>query len=297
MKHAQIVLALALVLIIAAACGLSEADMAQTSEAISGTANAQGTSTAKVKETETAVTQQYITEEAATAQAATATEIAGLTATADQATRQANAQETLQAQTQIAVAQATEQASRIYDVVQTLYDGGYITTTDGYFQDLPEYDATWAQIGYFTLEPIRDSFVKDFVLVVDVTWEASDKATEFYRSGCGIAFRINDEGSEYYVFFLSFDGKMNFFQLENNSGVLSKKNWGKVEAMADSATFIITVEGINFQVFNDQFERKDLRNGAALEDGYLAFMLASGSNRDFGTHCDFTNVDLWRIGE
>lgn len=297
MKKAQLVLLLVLVLTFVSACGLSEADMAQTSEAISGTANAQGTNTASVGQTEAAVTQQYITQEAATAQAATATEIAGLTATADKATQQAQAQETLQAQTQIAVVQATEQASRIYDVVQTLYDGGYITTTDGYFQDLPEYDATWAQIGYFTLEPIRDSFVKDFVLVVDVTWEASDKATEFFRSGCGIAFRIDDEGSEYYVFFLSFDGKMNFFQLENNRGALSKKNWGKVEAMADSATYIIAVEGINFQVFNDQFERKDMRNGAALEDGFLAFMLASGSNRDFGTHCNFTDVDLWRIGE
>lgn len=111
-------------MVLAVACGISEADMARTEEAIGSTIAAQGTETGIVLQTEAVATHQYETEMAETAQAATATHIYGATATADRATRQVNAQNTLAARMQEAIALSTEQASDIYQIVESLYDMG-----------------------------------------------------------------------------------------------------------------------------------------------------------------------------
>jgi hypothetical protein len=144
---------------------------------------------------------------------------------------------------------------------------------------------------------IEDSLVTDFVLVVDVSWESASRAAEFYRSGCGIAFRMADDFSEYYAFMLGLDGNVNFYpKLSSSNRVyLSKSYWGRIDHMEDSTTFIITAEGINYQIFNEALERIDLRNGAELESGSLAYQLASGSNTDFGTRCIFSDTELWRL--
>jgi hypothetical protein len=144
---------------------------------------------------------------------------------------------------------------------------------------------------------IEDSFVTDFVMVVDVSWESASRSAQFFRSGCGIAFRMAEDYSESYTFMLGLDGKMNFYPTlsSSNTVYLSKSHWGPINHMEDSTTFIITAEGITFQVFNEQLQRIDLRNGAELVSGYLAYALASGSNTDFGTRCSFTDTDLWRL--
>lgn len=298
MKKPIVVAALLLMLFIVSSCGPSKASLAETESAIQSTSQAQGTNTARVQQTSVAETQQFEdTQAAATAEAVTATWEFNVTQTSEQATHQANAQNTQAARTQEAIAQSTEAVSEIYGVVQALYDAGQISSKEGSFQQLPYFDESWAQIGYFYISPIQDSFVEDFVLLVDVSWEASTSATEFFRAGCGISFRVADDLSEYYTFMLGLDGKMNFFPKlsSSNTVILSKANFGDIEHMKGSTSFIITAEGINFQVFNENLERIDLRNGAELGSGYLAYQLASGSNTDFGTRCTFTDTDLWRI--
>jgi hypothetical protein len=301
MKKLFVVAAFLLLLLIVTGCGPSEVDLAETEAVVLGTSQAKSTNTARVEQTSAAGTQQFLdaqeTYAAETAQAATATWEFNATQTADEATRQANAQNTMVARTQEAAAQATEAVSEIYAVVQALYEAGHISRTDGSFQQLPYFDESWAQIGYFYIAPIMDSFVEDFVLLVDVSWEASSQATEFYRAGCGVSFRVADDLSEYYTFMLGLDGNMNFFPklASSNSVRLSKAYFGPIEHMAGSTTFIITAEGNKYQVFNEDLKRIDLRNGAELGSGYLAYQLASGSNTDFGTHCVFSDTDLWRL--
>jgi hypothetical protein len=96
---------------------------------------------------------------------------------------------------------------------------------------------------------------------------------------------------------LGLDGKMIFYPTLSSSNTVypSKSHWGQIDHMEGSTTFIITAEGITFQVFNEQLQRIDLRNGAELDSGYLAYALASGTNADFGTRCKFTDTDLWRL--
>lgn len=299
MKRTSILFMFLLTVFAVSACGVGKAGLAQTQTAVSDEIFAQSTETANVLMTQQAETQAFEAVLARTEEAVEATEMAGATATAVKATRVAGEQQTQIARTQIAEMEATEAASRIYTVVQDLYDQGYITHREGTFQALPPYEGDFAQIGWFRSVPIEDSHVEDFVLVMDVSWEVSDKASEFFRSGCGIAFRVSEERDEYYNYLLMLDGKINFAQLLKgwNSIALSKAYWGKLEHMAGSETIIITAQGKTFQVFNSDLELIDTRYGEKLVGGNLSYQLVSGSNKDYGTRCNFTDVDLWRLEE
>lgn len=291
-----------LVLCLLAACGPSEADLAATDDAIAETEEAQSAATESARRTSEAATQAYETDLENTAQAETAqAETAQAEAEAATATAAFRATQTSVSATQeqATVVARTAEASRIFEIVQELYDEGYINRTEGSFQQLPSYSDAWAQIGWFQTIPIQDSFSSDFVLVMDVSWESASRSAEFWRSGCGIAFRVADDISEYYTFMLGLDGNMNFFPklASSNTVYLSKAWYGNIEHMEGSATFIVTAEGSQFQVFDENLRRVDLRNGADLVNGYMAYILASGINTDFGTRCTFVDTDLWRLDD
>ena len=54
--------------------------------------------------------------------------------------------------------------------------------------------------------------------------------------------------------------------------------------------FVVQPNGVRFYV-ND----KMVHNYPAMDlpEGELAFLLFSGTNKDFGTHCMMTNVEMW----
>jgi len=299
MKKALILIAVVLILVFASACGGADSKLTQTQTAVSEEIFAQSTKTANAVGTQQAETQAYEAELAQTSEAQEATEMAKATDAAIKATRLAGEQQTLVARTQEAEAQATQAAERIYTVVQDLYDQGFITSKEGSFQQLPPYEGEFAQIGYYRSVPIPDSFVKDFVLVMDVSWEVNDKANEWYRSGCGFAFRVSEDYDEYYNFILTLDGRINFAQLlKGYNGIsISKAYWGQIENEKGSDTIIITAQGKTFQVFNTDLERIDIRYGEKLVEGTMAYQVSSGSNKDFGTRCNFTDVDLWHLDD
>lgn len=299
MKKAPILIAVVLILVFASACGGAGSKLTQTQTAVSEEIFAQSTKTANAVGTQQAETQAYEAELAQTSEAQEATEMAKATDAAIKATRLAGEQQTLVARTQEAEAQATQAAERIYTVVQDLYDQGFIPSKEGSFQQLPPYEGEFAQIGYYRSVPIPDSFVKDFVLVMDVSWEVNDKANEWYRSGCGFAFRVSEDYDEYYNFILTLDGRINFAQLlKGYNGIsISKAYWGQIENEKGSDTIIITAQGKTFQVFNTDLERIDIRYGEKLVEGTMAYQVSSGSNKDFGTRCNFTDVDLWHLDD
>ena len=279
-------------------CGISDAEIAQTEEAIQSTAGAQSTGTVSAERTVAAVTQQHETEFAGTSVVATETQSAVATATADKATQQSLRQLTLAAYTEAASAEQTESVSKIYNIVQDLFDEGYISKTQGEFTQLPFWEDSYAQIRYYKIEPLWGD-ISDFVMVVDVAWASASTGAEISTAGCGITFRASETYDEYYTFLLNLDGNMSFFARESSSSgaVLSKAYWGKLDYMEDSTTFIITAEGNTFQVFNEDLERIDLRIGNKLTSGGLAYVLSSGGNEGFGTRCTFNDTDLWVLDD
>jgi hypothetical protein len=273
---------------IVSACGPSEAELAAT-EAYKGAEEAQITRTMISRHTSEVATQQFLTQVAntqqiGTEQASTATQAFQGTRTSVSATQMKGVENT-----RIAI---TEQASNIYAIVQELYDSGYLTSTDGYFDQLPGAEVNWAQINWVRNYIIEDSYVADFVLMMDVSWESASRSAEFDRSGCGIAFRQADDYSEYYAFSLALSGYLKFIPRVNDAYFVYPTGayWGDIDHMEGSTTLILTAQGNQFQVFNENLERIDLRYGEEIKNGYLAYQLLSGSNTDFGIRCNFTNT-------
>lgn len=302
MKRLFVVAACLLLLIYVSACGPSEAGLAETEAVIQSTSHAKETNTAGVERTSVAGTQNAEVTQAAeaaeteqAAQAATATWSFEVTQTAEEAARQAKATNTSIAATQQTMATATAEAERIYEVVKTLYDKGYISTADGYYQKLPDFSDNLTGEYFFDFIPIPDSYAEDFVLVLDMSWEIEDPATIWRSAGCGITFRMNDEWTDYYAYFLTLEEQINFGQVR--AGRLQKYTspWDDIDHMKDSATFIFIAEGSKIKAFNGNLELKDQRDAAALAEGSFAFMFVAGSYVEPGTQCEFTNVDLWHI--
>jgi hypothetical protein len=289
MKNVVHFLPFLLILVLAAACGLSDEQIAQTAEVINATLAAESTGTAVIQSTTDAVE----TALAETAAVATETQLAA----EEKATRQANAQETLLAKTQEGYARATEAVSEIRPIVDALYDAGHITTRDGYHQELNTWEYNWAQMNWYTIFPTKgDSEATDFVLLMDLSWESASKYNELDVAGCGFAFRADETYGSYYAFLLTLDGYLSFLsKTPQKYSVLSKAYWGKLDYAEGSTTIILVAQGNTFQVFNTDLERIDLRYGSALTEGSIAYILSSGSNDGFGTRCQFTDVDLWHL--
>lgn len=302
MKQKLFIALLLLVLIagmISACGGISDAEIAQTEDAIQSTSAAQSTGTVSAEETRAAVTQAFETEFAGTSIAVTKTESVYATSTAERATKQANARETLAAGTETAVAEATDAVSRIYPIVQELYEQGYISTTAGSFKQMPYWSDSYAMRFYVTYHQLVGFEATNFVMVMDVEWATASNTAEGKQGGCGITFRALNYYQAYYAFLLNLDGKIGFISKESSDGYVSitKAYWGPLDHMEGSTTFIITAEGNTFQVFNMDLERIDLRIGNALTSGGFAYVLASGTNEGFGTRCTFPDTELWLLDD
>ncbi len=285
------IVVLALVMILAA-CGPSKAEL------LAQTATAQqismGTATAKVEATQAMATQQQETVIAETQTAATATSESIASATAFRETSQANAQLTIEA----AIQQKTQTASSMQTLVTRLYEGDFLTSTAGSYEKLDDHTEAWAQINWLRVNPMYSVQVKDFVLKLRIGWESATTTNNFTDSGCGIAFRIDDD-FRYYTYFLSLDKKLSYWRNMQDSPyvTLSKRYFGEYDHMQDSRIIIITAEGPILQVFDENLNRIDMREDGKLESGFLGYTLSSGESKSFGTRCSFTEMELWRLGE
>lgn len=277
--------ALIVMLFFISACGPSEADLANTEVIINSTSQAQSTNTMSVR-----LTSEFAnTAQAGTSQASTET-------MAFEEAQQQNVENTQAAKTQQAFARETEKAADIFAIVQALYEAGHISRTAGSYQRLPNFSDTWKVITRYENHIIEDSFVSDFVLLVNFSWDSVNQSE--VTSGCGISFRGSDNSSEFYAFALILDGTMKFVPKVTgaDSGDSSSVYWGDLDSMENSATFIVTAEGTTFQVFNEQLEMVDIRYGEELRSGNLAYYFTSAiESTDNPLGCSFSNSALWRL--
>jgi hypothetical protein len=95
-------------------------------------------------------------------------------------------------------AAATQAYEDFYAQVQEYYDKGYISNLEGSQTLLDDFSESWPQIGWYQWWP-RDLVVTNFVYSGHFRWSVASQTPEV--SGCGIAFAIQDDGSNY-TFFL-----------------------------------------------------------------------------------------------
>ena len=250
------------------------------------TAEARGTVTRRAEEANS-------TETAATA-------AAKLGATSDAAATQAqgtaeaeNRAATREAAIEQAKLESTSVANNMLDMIEQLRADGYLTSTEGTYGALEDFDQSWAQINWYQwwytgLSPT------DFVIVADAEWDSASDRANWWASGCGFVFRENG-APNHYLAYLGLDGYVYFSR--NVGGVqaqLGSSYFGTVGTPSGQARIMLVAEGTNLTFFVNG-ERVHSRQDRGLATGQLALTLLSGINAGFGTRCQMTNIELWEL--
>jgi hypothetical protein len=269
------------------ACGPSEAEVA--------TAYAETQAVVDARTTEAAATQKAIQatddmrETSIAASATVAFEAAATETRAIEVTSTRIAERTAAKEATIAV--ATGSARSLYDKVLELAGDGYLSTTDGEYHEISDFDKSWAQINWYQWWH-TDHSPRDFVIRADAYWDSASETANWFNSGCGFVFREKN-ADNHYLAFLAMDGNVRFAR--SVRGVwrnLGYSYYGKLDIPMGNAEIMLVVEGEWFTFFVNG-EKVHSRQDQGLHSGSLALTLLSGTNKSYGTRCRMTNIELW----
>jgi hypothetical protein len=189
---------------------------------------------------------------------------------------------------------ATQRSEELNSEVQTYFDMGYLTTTDGSITELEDFSYDWAQLGWYNWLPLGKS-ASDFFLSGHFRWDSAFKNSDI--SGCGFIFSLQDNDDHYAVFL---DRSRVFFLITNrargfSSPVSPTRGTGRVKfdypAEADF-TLIVKDHSAYVLVDGNVVGEYTLAKSRPMY-GNLGLTVLSGTNRDYGTRCEMTNLHLW----
>ena len=228
---------------------------------------------------------QQATEEAAQVQAAT--EAAAAEATKEMAQSLAR--------TATVEGMATAAANDMYQLIEQLQSEEVLTNTSGQYLPIEDFEENWAQLGWYMwwntgYQPA------DFVIRAHTSWESASKTPNLWDTGCGFVFRAVDENNHYMIF-LAMDGNVYMRgYVDSKYRTFGKGYYGKVNHIKGEADVVLVAQGNRFVYYVNGTKVFD-RSNAELAQGDLALTLMSGTNKDFGTRCQITDIELWALDQ
>ena len=193
---------------------------------------------------------------------------------------------------------ATERAEELNAEVQGYFEEGYLTTTDGKFRELEDFSFDWAQLGWYRRFPIQDS-VGDFFLSAHFKWDSAFKNSDI--SGCGFIFGAQPNNDHYAVFLDR--QKVLFLTTDNTIGVSKPvsptRGTGIVnfDYPAEADFTLITKDAYAYVLVDGEVVGEYTLARSRAPKGGIGVTVLSGTNRDFGTRCEMTNLHLWLPNE
>ena len=189
---------------------------------------------------------------------------------------------------------ATERAEELRAEILGYFEKGYLTTMEGRFRELDDFSYEWAQLGFYLPFLVEDA-VGDFVLGAHFKWDSAFKNSNI--SGCGFMFGIQPNDDHYAVFL---DRQKVFFLITDHTVGFSRpvqptRGTGIVKFdYPAEANFTLIVRGAYAYVLvNGEVVGEYTLAQSRLSKGGLALTVLSGTNRDYGTRCEMTNLHLW----
>ena len=199
------------------------------------------------------------------------------------------------ARTATAAVRVTEQSQELYNFVLELKKQGVITRTDGTYHSISNFDESWAQLLWYQYWSTEYS-PADFVISAHTEWESASRVADWYASGCGFVFRETDENNHYLIY-LALDGNVYLkAYVDGEFHELGKEYYGQIDFVQDQADVLLAVDGSQITYFingKQVFQREN----SELSSGGLYLTVVSGTNADFGTRCQITDIELWALGD
>jgi hypothetical protein len=123
-----------------------------------------------------------------------------------------------QGRTATAAVKMTEQVQPIYEIIQRLYQEEVISSMDGEYHRVDDFDQSWAQINWY--QWWRTGLkLENFVIRTDAEWESASKTANWFSSGCGFVYSENGT-DDHFASFLALDG--NVYNSRVRHGIYSK---------------------------------------------------------------------------
>jgi hypothetical protein len=190
---------------------------------------------------------------------------------------------------------ATQRADDFYSLLQKFNDKGYISTLDGDAAELDPFKEDWAQLGWYQWWPF-DFETGDFVFSGHLKWSTASPTPEI--SGCGIVFGLQENGDHYVVFL---DKSRILFLMSRGPNVYTV---GKTRGPGTTnysnpaeADFAVSVKGQSTYVSVDGTVTEYTLSQDQTSKGQFGFSVLSGTNKDYGTRCEMTNMIFWQPKE
>jgi hypothetical protein len=189
---------------------------------------------------------------------------------------------------------ATERAEALDEEVKAYFEKGYLATTDGRFRELDDFSYDWAQLGWYNWLPIQDG-VSDFYLSAHFQWDSAFKNSDI--SGCGFIFGLQPNDDHYAVFL---DRQKVFFLITDNRVGFSKpvaptRGTGivKFDYPAQADFTLIVKDAYAYVLVDGKVSAEYTLAQSRSSKGGVGLTVLSGTNKDYGTRCEMTNLHLW----
>jgi len=190
----------------------------------------------------------------------------------------------------VVATEMSELESEMSVLVQGYHDEGYLPSADGEYIPLADFEEDWAQIDWYRWWTF-DLTASTFVMSGHFNWSSAVDYPAI--SGCGFAFDVS-ENSAYAVFvdkdrILFLNGKGYEVGKTRGSGRVSFS----LPAEIDFTLIVNSEEHKAFALVDGEFIGEYAISQNENISGAVGYSILSGTNRDFGTHCEITNASLW----
>lgn len=194
---------------------------------------------------------------------------------------------------------ATQRVEEFSSLVKKYYRAGYITTTDGQYLELADYQNESAlKLQYSWTE--TGVKAKNFIVRADFEW--SNAVNTVNTSGCGFVYRVQSNQDHYLIILDAFSGVKLASSTDRGTYSMGSPHNGD-EKTTDfgsdpyHATFTLIVNDLKTYVYvNDVYYGEyKLLEYRITDSGPLATAVLSATSEGYGTRCKMTNVRAWVI--
>lgn len=199
---------------------------------------------------------------------------------------------------------ATQEVQDGMERIQGYVDLGYFSSAEGRFFTLNNSTTEMAKINYLSADIAGyEDPVKNFAVWANIKWSNAGTVNPPEYSGCGFLYRYDESSGNYYSVMITKESILMTYCVSSlhacgrvgktrGTGKVSYGNpaEAKLEMAVNENHAYVLVDG-NFIGEYTLFTEK------LMEPGYLAYSIVSGTNKDYGTRCEFTNAHLWTPNE
>ncbi|HET9911066.1 MAG TPA: hypothetical protein VFQ13_04205 [Anaerolineales bacterium] len=194
----------------------------------------------------------------------------------------------------------TEQAEEWNAELDEYVDLGYLEPTEGKFMKFDDFQQEWAQLGWYD-SWLKNFQISDFYLSGHLKWSSAYRSADV--SGCGFVFALDDKSYDQYAVFLdrsqvyfvvTEDGYYRPFKPTRGTGLVKFGNPADQPVEAD---FTLIVQDAYAHVLVDGKLVGEYSLSQSRMRGYFGLSLLSGTNKDYGTRCEMTNLHGWYSNE